>query len=129
MLSLTVLKLSDQCKVVGIHCVVSLDGGLVGSRVLSSGITTVEESSDFTRDDTSVVVLEVLEVEGNPSTVDEDAAFFSILVQVGVEGSNDLDAFLAVSDLLNLNFLRVVEDASDLDLLEGEIILELIQVL
>jgi hypothetical protein len=28
-----------------------------------------------------------------------------------------------------LNFLRVVEDASDLDLLEGEIILELIQVL
>lgn len=61
---------------------------------------------------------EVLEIEGHPAAVYQDATLLTLLVQVGVEWGNDIDTFLTVSELLNLGLLGVIEDASQLDLLE-----------
>jgi hypothetical protein len=64
------------------------------------------------------VILEILEIKRNPTTVDKDADLFSFLIQVGIERSDDLDSLLAVTQLLNLDLFVVVEDSSDFDLLE-----------
>ncbi len=82
------------------------------------GITSIEDAGDLSGSRAGIVHLEVLEIKGHPAAVNKNAAFLALLIQVSVEGGNDLNALLAVSHLLNLNFLAVVEHASHLDLLE-----------
>ena len=108
---------------------VSIDGGLIGNRVLGLIVASVENTSDFSRSDASVVILEILEIMGNPATVDEDATLLTLLIQVSEERSNDFNTLFIVVHLLNLNLLGVIEDSSDLDLLEGVIALELFEIL
>jgi hypothetical protein len=67
---------------------------------------------------------QVLEVEGHPAAVNENATLFTLLIQVGVEGCDDLNSLLSVFNLLNLGLLGVVEDASKLDLLERVVALK-----
>ena len=74
------------------------------------------------------MVLHILQIEGDPAAVDQDATLLTLFIEVGVERSDDVDALFAVVQLLNLNLFVVVEDASDLDFLEGEVALELINV-
>ena len=122
-----VLQLSDQREVVGVHVSEPHNGGLIWLGVLGLGVATVEDAGDLSRGHTCVVILEILQIEGNPTTVHKDATLLAILIQMCVEWCDDLDSFLSVSELLHLNLLRVVEDASDLDLLERKIVLELIE--
>lgn len=75
------------------------------------------------------MILEILEIKRNPTTVDKDADLFSFLIQVGIERSDDLDSLLTVTQLLNLDLFVVVEDSSDFDLLERIIALKLIDIL
>ena len=74
------------------------------------------------------MILEILQILRDPATVDEDATLLAELIQMSVEWSDYFNAFLAIAYLFNLNLLRVIEDSSELDLLEGVIALELIDV-
>jgi hypothetical protein len=75
------------------------------------------------------VILEILEIVGNPATIYEDATLFTLLIQMSVEGSNNFDTLFVVAILLNLNLLIVIKDSSELDLLEGVFALKLIEIL
>ncbi len=124
-----VLHLSDEGDVVGVDRGVSLDGGLIRDRVFVLSISSVEDTSDLTGYCASIVLSKILEIKGHPSAVDKDAASLTLIIQVGIEWSNNLNTLLAVLHLLNLNLLGVVEHASHLDLLEREIALELVNAL
>jgi hypothetical protein len=110
--------LRDQRHVKGVHVVVSVDGWFIGKRVFGLVISTIQYSSDFSRCDSGVVVLKVLEILRDPTAIDKDANLFSLFIQVSVERSNDFDSLLSVAELLNLNLFAVIENASNLDLLE-----------
>ena len=113
-----ILHLSDKRDIEGVHVVVSVDGWFIGKRVFGLVITTVQHSSDFSRCDSSVVVLKIFEILRDPAAIDKNANFFSLFIQVSVERSYDFDSLLSVMELLNLNLFAVVENASDLNLLE-----------
>jgi hypothetical protein len=71
----------------------------------------------------------ISEIFRNPSSVNKNALFFTLFIQVSVEWSYNFNTFLSVFHLLNLDLLIVIKDASDLNLFEGKFILELIDVL
>jgi len=71
----------------------------------------------------------ILQIVGNPSSVDEDAGGLAVLIQVGVEGSDDLDALFTAEDLINLDFLGMVENAFDCNWFHVPLLLELVKVL
>ncbi len=75
------------------------------------------------------MILEVFEIVRNPATVNKDATLFTLLIQVSKERSNNFNTLFVVMNLLNLNLLSVIKDSSDLDLLEGVVALELIEIL
>jgi hypothetical protein len=110
--------LRDERDIEGVHVVVSVDGWFIGKRVFGLVIATVEHSSDFSRCDSSVVVLKIFEIVRDPAAIDKDANLFSLFIQVSVERSYDFDSLLTVAEFLNLNLFVVVENASDLNLLE-----------
>lgn len=64
------------------------------------------------------MVLKIFEILRDPAAIDKNANFFSLFIQVSVERSYDFDSLLSVMELLNLNLFAVVENASDLNLLE-----------
>jgi hypothetical protein len=110
--------LRDERDIEGVHVVVSVDGWFIGKRVFGLVIATVEHSSDFSRCDSSVVVLKVFEILRDPTAIDKDANLFSLFIQVSVERSNDFDSLLSIAEFLNLNLFAVIKNASNLDLLE-----------
>jgi hypothetical protein len=124
-----ILHLIDEREVIGVHVVKSIDGRLIGDRVLGLIITSIENTSDLARCDTCVVILEILQVEGNPATVYQDATLLALLIQVSEERCDNLDALLVVAHLLYLNLLGMIKDSSDLYLLERVITLELVEIL
>jgi hypothetical protein len=74
------------------------------------------------------VVLEILQIDGYPAAVDQDATLLTLFIKVGVERCNNFDTVLTIAELFNLNLSVVIEDASDLNLLEGVVTLELIDI-
>ena len=66
----------------------------------------------------------ILEVLRQPSPVDQDATGLSVLVQVSVEGGDDLLSYFSVVVLINEDLFCVIEDALDSDLLHGPIVLK-----
>jgi hypothetical protein len=110
--------LSDKRDIEGVHVVVSVDGWFVGKRVFGLVISTIQYSSDFSRCDSSVVVLKIFEILRDPAAIDKNANLFSLFIQVSVERSNDFDSLLSIAEFLNLNLFAVIENASNLDLLE-----------
>jgi hypothetical protein len=64
------------------------------------------------------VVLEVLEILRDPSTVNKDATNLIFFIEMSVERSDYLNAFLTIVQLFHLNLLIVVEHSSNLDLFE-----------
>ena len=113
-----ILHLSDKRDIEGVHVVVSVDGWFVGKRVFGLVISTIQYSSDFSRCDSSVVVLKIFEILRDPAAIDKNANLFSLFIQVSVERSNDFDSLLSIAEFLNLNLFAVIENASNLDLLE-----------
>jgi hypothetical protein len=67
------------------------------------------------------MVLEILEVPGNPSSVDQDSALIALLIQMSVERCNNFNSFLSIQELLNLDLSGVIENTFDSDLLKGVI--------
>ena len=55
----------------------------------------------------------ILEILRNPASVDEDSLFFTSTIKMGVEGSDDIDTFLSILVLGNLDLARVIKDALD----------------
>jgi hypothetical protein len=70
------------------------------------------------------VISEILEIEGDPASVDQDCLWFVIVVQVGVEWSHDFNSFLAVLDLVDLDLLAMVEVALQGDWLPSPLSVE-----
>ena len=66
----------------------------------------------------------VLVIEGDPASVNEDGAGFAVLSNVGVEGGDNLDTFLAAVHLLHLDLFLVGEDTGESDGLHGPVLLE-----
>ena len=124
-----ILHLIDEREVIGVHVVKSIDGRLIGDRVLGLIIASVEDTSDLARCDACVVILEVLQVEGDPATVYQDATLLTLLIQVSEERCDYLHALLVVAHLLYLNLLGMIEDSSDFNFLERVIALKLIEIL
>ena len=50
---------------------------------------------------------------GNPASIDQDTAGFALSIQVGVEWRNDVNSLFVTVDFINLDFLCVIEDASN----------------
>ena len=83
----------------------------------------VEDAADCAGSGFSVQV-HIAEIVGDPASVYEDCAGFALLVEMGVEWSDDVEAFFAVAHLLNTNFFRVVENTFNRDRFHGPILLE-----
>ena len=101
-----------------IHVVISVDGRLIWKRILCLVITAIQDSSDFSRRGTSIVILKILEIMRNPPAIHKEANFFSLLIQVSEERSDYFDSFLAITHLFNLNLFVVIEDTSHLNFFE-----------
>ena len=57
---------------------VAVSGRLVRNRILSFVVTTVQKTSDRARLRVDVVSPEVLEITGNPSSVNQDTALLTL---------------------------------------------------
>lgn len=55
----------------------------------------------------------ILEILRNPASVDEDSLFFTSTIKMGVERSDDVNTFLSILVLGNLDLARVIKDALD----------------
>ena len=55
----------------------------------------------------------VFQIQGNKSAIDQDSLFLARSIKMSVERSNDIDAFLSVTDFLDLELASVIEDALD----------------
>ena len=69
----------------------------------------------------------VLEIVRDPASVHKNGLLFARCIQVGVEGSDNVDTLLTVAYLLNLYFTSVVKDATNLHGLHGPVALELVK--
>eukprot|EP00353_Schmidingerella_taraikaensis_P011499 CAMPEP_0185570410 /NCGR_PEP_ID=MMETSP0434-20130131/2734_1 /TAXON_ID=626734 ORGANISM="Favella taraikaensis, Strain Fe Narragansett Bay" /NCGR_SAMPLE_ID=MMETSP0434 /ASSEMBLY_ACC=CAM_ASM_000379 /LENGTH=185 /DNA_ID=CAMNT_0028185525 /DNA_START=197 /DNA_END=754 /DNA_ORIENTATION=- len=121
-------QLRDKGELGRSHRLVVADSGRVGLRVLAECVASVKDATDRAHGVVSVVHALVLQIVGDPAAVHEDSLLLAASIEVSVEGSDDVDAFLAVADLLDLDLAGVVEDATHLDGLHGPIGLKLIQV-
>ena len=123
----TVGCLHDQSQLLGLHIGVVVKRGAVGLRVLGPGITLVENSLNSAHRLRVEMHALVLEIVGDPASVNEDSLLFARRIQVCVEGSDNVDTLLAVLHLLNLNFTSVIEDATDLHGLHRPVAHELVK--
>ena len=70
----------------------------------------------------------ILEIKRHPSSVNEYSAFFSFFVEVSIERSDNLNTFLSILILVNLNLLVVIKDALNLNFLKRIFILKIIKI-
>lgn len=105
------------------------DGWFVGLSILCFRVSSIEQTYNFTRDDTGVMHLHVLEINGNPTSVDQDSALLTLIIQMSIERSDYFNTFFSISQFFYLEFLVMIEESSDLNLLEWIIIFELVDVL
>ena len=77
-------------------------------------LSWVQHSSDLLRGMLQSVVLVPLEVQTQPTSVDEDATFLSSLVHVCVQRSDDVPSLKTLSESEHFHLLGMVHDSSDL---------------
>jgi len=70
----------------------------------------------------------VLQVFGNPATIDKDSLFLASCIKVCIEWRNYIDTLLSVANFLNLELTSMVEDTSNLHRLHAVVAFELIEV-
>ena len=111
----TIRELREECELRRNHTLEVTDRRRVGLRVLRKIITAIEHTLDSGDRIIRVVQALVLQVEWHPAAVDHDSLLLSLSIQVGVEGSHNVDAFLPIAHLLDSILAGVIEDAADLD--------------
>ena len=104
-------QLGDQGQLFRLHTNVVVCARRVIFRVLGLCVATVKNAADCAHHRVGVVKSLILEVKRNPASIDKDSLFFTSLIEVSVEGSDDVDAFLSISVFGNLYLTRVVKDA------------------
>ena len=75
-----ILHLRDERDVEGVHIVISVDGWFIGKRIFGLVITTIQNSCDFSRCHSSVVILKIFEIIRDPTAIDKDANLFSLFI-------------------------------------------------
>lgn len=68
----------------------------------------------------------VLQIMGNPSSINQNAASLAISIQVGVKWNDNADSFLALMHFFYLDFFTVVEHASDSNWLQWPFVLKFV---
>ena len=89
-------------------------------------VSWVQDSSDGLLRIVVVVVSVHCEVIDEPTSIHNQATFLSFLVDVCDERCADLYSGKAVSRLLNLKFLGMVEDSTEFDLFEVVFLFDLL---
>ena len=110
----SILHLTDQSEVFRVYNCVSVNCWLIWLWVLGFIVTSVEKTIDFTWHCWSIVVLLISQVMRYPTSINQKATFFSFLVQVCEEWSNDFDTFFTLILLFNMIFFGVIKDTSNL---------------
>ena len=95
--------------------------------ILCFGISTIEQTLDFALVNFSIVTM-VDQIKGHPASVNDDSAYSIFLVDVCVEGGDELETLLAVDHLANLDLLVKVKVALNLYGLHAPLLLKLMQI-
>ena len=106
-------QLGDQGQLCGLHTHVLVGARRVIFWVLGLGVATVKNTADCAHHRVGVVKSLILEILRNPASVDEDSLFFTSTIKMGVERSDDVNTFLSILVLGNLDLARVIKDALD----------------
>lgn len=69
----------------------------------------------------------ILQIVGDPASVDHDAGWLAICIQVRIERSDDLDTFFAAVHLVNLDLGSMVKNTLYCHWFHGPFLLELIK--
>lgn len=70
----------------------------------------------------------MLKILRDPAAIDENGLLFAATIKVSVERGDHIDAFLSVSNLLDLSLCVVIKDSTDLNRFHGPSFLKLLDV-
>ena len=110
---LIVGKLVNNCEIVWSHILVMLDCWTIGQWVFGASIALVQNSCYFACNWTCLVKTSIFKILWYPPSINENCACFSLPIQMSIEWSDNLNAFLTSVLLVDLDFFLMVENAFD----------------